>query len=141
MSGQLCKWTPIKANTLVFCWKISQYVPNSACLRRLSLLYAGRFWGGFVYEGLVFWSLGSSTILLSACGGFHYVSSSPTDGFIQELPEGVLSIVAPNQNLNSVRIDPEDGCFVYRHIGPVETTFLPGPVRTKWGKNGKILIS
>ncbi len=72
-----------------------------------------------------FWSVGSATILLSACGGFQDVSRSPTDGFIQELPEGVLSIVAPNQNLNSVRIDPEDGCFVYRHIGPVETTFLP----------------
>ena len=63
--------------------------------------------------------------LLAACGGQQNTSSAPSDGFIKELPEGVLAIVAPYQDLSAVRIDPEDGCFVYRYIGPVETTFLP----------------
>ncbi|WP_300514225.1 hypothetical protein [Aliiroseovarius sp.] len=53
-------------------------------------------------------------------------------GFIMELPEPVLEIVAPNQDLTAVRIDPEDGCYVYRHVGPVETTFLP--LRSKRGR-------
>lgn len=71
-----------------------------------------------------FLSVGVLT-LLSACVGVQSSNSSPSDGFIKELPEGVLSIVAPYQDLSAVRIDPIDGCFVYRHNGPVETTFLP----------------
>ena len=68
---------------------------------------------------------GAALTLLAACGDLQSTSSAPSDGFIDELPEGVLSIAAPYQDLNAVRIDPTDGCFVYRHNGPVETTFLP----------------
>ena len=71
-----------------------------------------------------FLSVGALT-LLAACGSVQSSNSAPSDGFIKELPEGVLSIVAPYQDLNAVRIDPVDGCFIYRHNGPVETTFLP----------------
>jgi hypothetical protein len=46
------------------------------------------------------------------------------DGFIAELPEGVLAIVAPHQDLSAVKLD-ETGCYIYRYSGPVETTFLP----------------
>nr|WP_232222872.1 hypothetical protein [Sulfitobacter guttiformis] len=53
------------------------------------------------------------------------ISQSPSDDFFTELPEGVLAIAAKNQDLTSVRIDPADGCYVYRYVGPVETTFLP----------------
>lgn len=53
------------------------------------------------------------------------------EGFIAELPEGVLAIAAPYQDLSAVRIDPTTGCYVYRHIGPVENTFLP--LRTPQG--------
>jgi hypothetical protein len=63
--------------------------------------------------------------LLTACGSLQNTSSTPSNGFIKELPEGVLAIVAPYQDLRAVQIDPTDGCFVYRHIGPVETTLLP----------------
>ena len=72
-----------------------------------------------------FWLLGGATVLLTACGGLQGANSVSADGFIKELPEDVASIAAPNQDLTAVRIDPVDGCYVYRHIGPVETTFLP----------------
>jgi len=72
-----------------------------------------------------FWLLGSVTVLLSACASFPGASGNSADGFIKELPEGVLSIAAPYQDLDAVQIDQSNGCFVYRHIGPVETTFLP----------------
>ena len=60
--------------------------------------------------------------VLAACA-----APAPTDttGFIEELPEGVLAIVAPNQNLGAVRVLPDDGCYWYQWVGPVETTFLP----------------
>lgn len=66
--------------------------------------------------------IGSATLFLTACGD---VQSRSSDAFITELPESLLAIVAPNQDLNTVRIDPSDGCYVYRYVGPVETTFLP----------------
>jgi hypothetical protein len=72
-----------------------------------------------------FWLLGCATLLVSACDGIQGASSDPTDSFIKVLPEGVVVVAAPNQNLNAVRIDPADGCYVYRYAGPVETTFLP----------------
>lgn len=72
-----------------------------------------------------FWLLGCATLLVAACDDIQGASSGPTDGFIKVLPEGVVAVVAPNQNLNAVRIDPADGCYVYRYAGPVETTFLP----------------
>lgn len=46
-------------------------------------------------------------------------------GFIKELPEGVIAIAAPYQNLDAVRISAEDGCYWYLHDGPVESTLLP----------------
>lgn len=48
------------------------------------------------------------------------------------LPEEVVSIAAPNQDLASARVLPEDGCYWYSHKGPVETTLLP--LRTKAGR-------
>jgi hypothetical protein len=65
-------------------------------------------------------------LLLGACA-----TTGPTEvslenpGFIEELPEGVMAIVAPNQNLQTVRVLPEDGCYWFQRTGPVETTFLP----------------
>lgn len=66
-----------------------------------------------------------SLLVLSACtvpgGGI----SDERSGFLQELPEGVLAIAAPYQNLGAVVLRPEDGCYWYEHAGPVETTMLP----------------
>ena len=45
-------------------------------------------------------------------------------GFITNLPEQVIALAAPDQNLQAVRI-MDDGCYWYEHAGPVETTMLP----------------
>ncbi|WP_368073619.1 hypothetical protein [Tateyamaria omphalii] len=52
--------------------------------------------------------------------------------FISPLPDNILAIADPKQDLNAVKVDPVDGCLVYRHVGPVETTFLP--LRNKDGR-------
>ena len=70
--------------------------------------------------------------VLSACANLSPQDDVPTDPFIDELPVPVLAIVAPFQDLTAVMIDPSDGCYLYRHAGPVETTFLP--LRTVGGR-------
>ncbi|MEQ9696039.1 hypothetical protein [Shimia sp. SDUM112013] len=61
---------------------------------------------------------------LSACETYDTAGGS-SGQHIQNLPEGVVQKAAPFQDLTAVRIDPADGCYVYRHRGPVETTYLP----------------
>lgn len=68
---------------------------------------------------------GLAILALGGCADVGGQTSTSTEGFIKELPEGVLEIAAPFQDLNAVRIEPTDGCFVYRYVGPVETTYLP----------------
>lgn len=78
------------------------------------------------------WFLGGAAFLLAACDATIGGGSGVSGGFITELPEGVLALAAPYQDLSSVRIDDADGCYYYRHVGPVETTFLP--LRAKNGR-------
>jgi len=60
-------------------------------------------------------------------------SQNSRDGdFIRNLPEEVVAISASYQNLQAVRLLPEDGCYWYQHVGPVETTLLP--LRTVEGR-------
>jgi hypothetical protein len=63
--------------------------------------------------------------VLAACAPTLDTAVAEDDGFLTELPEAVLAVVAPHQNLRAVQIMPEDGCYWYRHRGPVETTMLP----------------
>lgn len=69
--------------------------------------------------------LGCAALFVAACDDFQGPNGAPANGFLRELPEGVRAIAAPNQNLSAVRVDPADGCYVYRYAGPVETTYLP----------------
>lgn len=78
------------------------------------------------------WLLICTTPLLAACGNIEGGNGDPSSQLIVGLPEGVVAIAAPYQDLSAVRIDPSDGCYVYRHAGPVETTFLP--LRTVEGR-------
>lgn len=41
------------------------------------------------------------------------------------IPESVTLLAAPNQDLATARLRPEDNCYWYEHSGPVETTLLP----------------
>lgn len=70
-------------------------------------------------------------LALTAC---DEVAQSGADGgpFISPLPERIVAMADPKQDLNAVKVDPVDGCLVYRHVGPVETTFLP--LRTREGR-------
>lgn len=76
------------------------------------------------------WVLGGAMLGLAACDDVVGASAGSAQ-FIQTLPEGVIEKAAPNQDLTAVKIDAVDGCYVYRHVGPVETTFLP--LRTRGG--------
>ena len=68
---------------------------------------------------------------LSACTA-QMTGTPEGPGFIAELPQGVLDIAAPYQDLQAVRLSPEDGCYYYRYVGPVETLMLP--LRTQDGR-------
>lgn len=59
--------------------------------------------------------------VLSACAD----NGGQNGDFMREVPEQVIELAAPNQNLSAVTILEEDGCFWYEHVGPVETTLLP----------------
>lgn len=79
------------------------------------------------------WPAIAAMLLLTACATVPdaEISGSAAD-VLEELPPELLAIAAPHQDLTSVRIQPEDGCYWYQWIGPVETTYLP--VRTVDGR-------
>jgi len=68
--------------------------------------------------------LAASLFALSACAS-PIAGTETEPGFFEELPEGLAETAAPGQPLHSVRIQPQDGCYWYEHVGPVETTLLP----------------
>ncbi|WP_265502506.1 MULTISPECIES: hypothetical protein [Paracoccus] len=41
------------------------------------------------------------------------------------IPNEVVAIAGPNQDLTTARLDPADDCYWYYHVGPVETTLVP----------------
>lgn len=61
--------------------------------------------------------------VLGACSAV--VNDSSDSRQDQELSEAVAALAAPDQNLASARLRSSDGCYWYRHSGPVETTELP----------------
>lgn len=73
-----------------------------------------------------------SFLMLSACEASVGGINGGPSRFLQELPESVTAIAAPYQNLRAVVLLPEDGCYWYEHVGPVETTMLP--LRTSEGR-------
>ncbi len=78
------------------------------------------------------WPAVCATLLIAGCDEIEGGNSAPSVGFASELPEEVRAMAAPYQDLTSVRINPSNGCYVYRYAGPVETTFLP--LRTVEGR-------
>jgi len=68
----------------------------------------------------------ASFVVLSACSSSGINSNGSANArFIDDLPEAVIAMAAPYQDLEAVRLLPEDGCYWYQHVGPVETTMLP----------------
>lgn len=64
---------------------------------------------------------------LSACVASDgtVVNADPNLQKRATLPEEVRGKVAPGQDISDIRIDARDGCLMYRHSGPVETTYIP----------------
>lgn len=70
---------------------------------------------------LTFAALG---LLLAACAPMPPEPDPALEPQGPDLPEGVISMAAPGQDLSTARI-MADGCYWYDHVGPVETTPLP----------------
>jgi len=76
--------------------------------------------------------LGGAAMVLSACVTSQSTDPNAPETFIEEVPESLIELAAPRQDMTTLQIDPIDGCYVYRHVGPVETTKLP--LRAKNGR-------
>lgn len=59
-------------------------------------------------------------------------TGSGEEGALPPLPEQVVAVAAPWQNLATARLLPEDNCYWYEHDGQVERTLLP--LRTPEGR-------
>ncbi|SHH55174.1 hypothetical protein [Marivita hallyeonensis] len=66
----------------------------------------------------------ASPVILLAVAACEPVPTSRSSGTVT-VPESVSSIAAPFQDLTTARVRPDDGCYWYTHVGPVETTELP----------------
>ncbi len=69
-------------------------------------------------------------LALAACEPVPTADGAKPQGLIT-VPEAVSAIAATHQDLSTARVRPQDGCYWYTHVGPVETTELP--LRTKNG--------
>ena len=70
--------------------------------------------------------------LTAACEAPPEPGADGLPGVPVEMSEDLIAQLAPGQNLENVRLLPEDGCYWYQWAGPVETTYLP--LRTREGR-------
>lgn len=70
--------------------------------------------------------------LVAGCTASVDGTGGADSGQAGNIPDAVAAMAAPGQNLSTARFLPEDGCYWYRHAGPVETTLLP--LRTTDGR-------
>lgn len=61
---------------------------------------------------------------LAACAEPRWDEANE-DGTLAVVPESVLGLAAPYQDVSQVKLDPQTNCFWYLHAGPVEDTYLP----------------
>jgi hypothetical protein len=67
----------------------------------------------------------NTIIILAAFGALGACATPPAEPELSALPENVLAIAGPGQDLSTARLRPEDNCYWYEYRGPVETTLLP----------------
>ena len=60
-------------------------------------------------------------ILLGACSA----GLDGANGGLAPVPENIVALAGPGQDVQTARVLPEDGCYWYQHEGPVETILLP----------------
>lgn len=66
-------------------------------------------------------------VAILAVAGCAGPKPNDSDGLyrIGNVPEAVVALAAPGQDLASARLLREDDCYWYEHSGPVETTLVP----------------
>jgi len=69
-------------------------------------------------------------VMLAACAGAPVEDTGANSDEV--IPPELVNLAAPNQDISTARILPEDGCYWYEHRGRVETTLLP--VKTRDGR-------
>lgn len=69
---------------------------------------------------------------LGACTVETMETQAPQAAPASDLPEQVVALAAPYQNIMTARLLPDDNCYWYEHVGPVETTLLP--LRSREGR-------
>ena len=67
----------------------------------------------------------AGALLLTAGCTIQPTGPDGTAGQIDTVPEAVVALAAPDQNVATARLLPDDNCYWYEHNGPVETTLLP----------------
>ena len=70
-------------------------------------------------------ALAALPLFLAACETGMMMSPQPEAAAPGALPENVLSLAAPYQDVSSAVLDEVSGCYNYLHRGPVESTYLP----------------
>lgn len=78
--------------------------------------------------------MGLKWMVFALCLGLLAACDTPSSGAVgtkTTVSARLAELAAPGQDLTDVRIDPKDGCYLYRYKGPVETTYLP--LRTAQG--------
>ncbi|KQI70904.1 hypothetical protein C7964_10839 [Loktanella sp. PT4BL] len=69
-------------------------------------------------------------VTLSACAGAPVEDTGANTDVV--IPPELVNLAAPNQDISTARMLPEDRCYWYEHRGRVETTLLP--VMTRNGR-------
>lgn len=77
--------------------------------------------------------LTGALLTLGACAVPVGTERAPEQGIPPDAMEQIAALAAPYQDLSTVERRPGDGCYWYRHVGPVETTMLP--LRTPEGNS------
>ncbi|WP_425314277.1 hypothetical protein [Roseivivax marinus] len=66
----------------------------------------------------------AATLVLAGCA-VPTLDDGGARNEVGSVPEAVIALAAPGQDLTTARLRPEDGCYWYEHSGPVENTLVP----------------
>ena len=66
----------------------------------------------------------AAVLLTGACANTAPTPENAETG-ANSLPANLIALAAPEQDVASARLNPEDNCYWYEHRGQVETTLLP----------------
>ena len=80
----------------------------------------------------------AATSTMAACAGIGPEAVVPpaaaeVTSVEQQIKDQIAARAAPNQDIASARLRPDDNCFWFSYVGPVETTELP--LLTKDGRH------